>query len=130
MIYVMDASALLAQMQSEIGCELIDNLVLEHECVVSTVNLVEVATKLIDKGLAPEQLARTLKELDVQPIDFDQEQAVLSAKLRASTQSAGLSLGDRACLALAQLMQGTAVTADHAWQDVKSVVDVKILQIR
>ena len=130
MIYVIDASALLAQMQSEIGCELIDNLVLEHKCVVSTVNLVEVATKLIDKGLAPELLARTLKELDVQPIDFDQEQALLSAKLRVSTKSAGLSLGDRACLALAQLMQGTAVTADHAWQDVKSVVDVKILQIR
>jgi ribonuclease VapC len=130
MIYVMDASAMLAQMQSEIGCETVDNLVLEHECVISTVNLMEVATKLIDKGLQPEQLARTLKELDVQPIDFDQEQALLCAKLRLSTKSAGLSLGDRACLALAQLMQGTAVTSDLAWQEVKDALDVKILQIR
>ena len=130
MLYVMDASALLAQMQSEKGCEIVDNLVLEHECVVSAVNLAEVATKLMDKGLAPERLARTLKELDVQPIDFDLEQSLLCAKLRINTKSAGLSLGDRACLALAQLMQGTAVTTDHAWQDVKDALDVKILQIR
>jgi ribonuclease VapC len=130
MIYVMDASAVLAQMQSEIGCDVVDNLVLEHECVISVVNLTEVATKLIDKGLAPEQLTRTLKELDVQPIDFDQEQALLCAKLRTNTRAAGLSLGDRACLVLAQMMQGTAVTSDHAWQDVKSLLDVKILQIR
>lgn len=130
MIYVMDASAMLAQMQSEIGADVVDNLVLEHECVISTVNLTEVATKLMDKGLAPAQLARTLKELDVQPIDFDQEQSLLCAKLRVTTKSAGLSLGDRACLALAQLMQGTAVTSDHAWQDVKKAVDIKILQIR
>ena len=130
MIYVMDASAVLAQMQSETGAEVVDNLVLEHECVISTVNLTEVATKLMDKGLAPERLARTLAELNVQPIDFDHEQSMLCAKLRLTTKTAGLSLGDRACLALAQLMQGTAVTSDHAWQDVKNLVDVKILQIR
>jgi ribonuclease VapC len=130
MIYVMDASAVLALMQGEIGSDVVDNLVLEHECVISAVNLAEVATKLMDKGLAPAQLARTLGELNVQPIDFDQEQSLLSAKLRISTKSAGLSLGDRACLALAQLTQGTAVTSDHAWQDVKDAVDVKILQIR
>lgn len=130
MIYVMDASAVLAQMQGEIGADAVDHLILEHECVISTVNLTEVATKLIDKGLASEQLARTLKELDVQPIDFDQEQSLLCAQLRVSTKSAGLSLGDRACLALAQLMHGTAVTTDHAWQDIKKAVNVPILQIR
>jgi ribonuclease VapC len=129
-LYVMDASALLALMQGEIGSEVVDNLLLEQECVVSSVNLTEVATRLIDKGLAPEQLMRVLKEFDVQSIDFDQEQALAAAKLRLATKSAGLSLGDRACLALAQLMQGCAVTADHAWDDVKSALDVKILQIR
>jgi ribonuclease VapC len=129
-LYVMDASALLALMQGEIGSEVVDNLLLEQECVVSSVNLTEVATRLIDKGLAPEQLMRVLKEFDVQSIDFDQEQALAAAKLRLATKSAGLSLGDRACLALAQLMQGCAVTADHAWNDVKSALDVKILQIR
>jgi ribonuclease VapC len=130
MLYAMDASALLALMQSEIGCEVVENLLQEQECVISSVNLTEVATRLIDRGLAPEQLMRVLKEFDVQPIDFDQEQALAAAKLRIATKFAGLSLGDRACLALAQCMQGVAVTSDHAWDDVKKALDVKILQIR
>ena len=105
MIYVMDASALLALMQGERGGDVVDDLIIDHECVASSVNIVEVGTRLVDKGLAPVHLARTLKELDVQVIDFDLEQALQSAALRQTTRQAGLSLGDRACLALAQLMK-------------------------
>ncbi len=130
MMYVMDASALLALMQGERGGDVVNDLIVEHECVASSVNIVEVGTRLVDKGLAPAQLARTLKELDVQTIDFDLEQALLAASLRLATRQAGLSLGDRACLALAQLMNGTAVTSDSAWQDVADIVGVKVLMIR
>ncbi len=130
MIYVMDASALLALMQGERGGDVVDDLIIDHECVASSVNIVEVGTRLVDKGLAPVHLARTLKELDVQVIDFDLEQALQSAALRPTTRQAGLSLGDRACLALAQLMKGTAVTADSAWTDVAEAVGVKVLMIR
>lgn len=130
MLYVMDASALLALMQGERGGDVVNELIVEHECVASSVNIVEVGTRLVDKGLAPVHLARTLKELDVQTIDFDLEQALLSAALRATTRQAGLSLGDRACLALAQLMKGTAVTADSAWQDVAKAAGVTVLMIR
>ncbi len=130
MLYVMDASALLALMQGERGGDVVNDLIVEHECVASSVNIVEVGTRLVDKGLAPIHLARTLKELDVQTIDFDLEQALLSASLRVTTQLAGLSLGDRACLALAQLMKGTAVTANSAWADVADAVGVKVLMIR
>jgi ribonuclease VapC len=130
MMYVMDASALLALMQGEPGCAVVDDLIEAQECVASSVNIAEVGTKLIDKGLAPAQLTRTLKELDVQAIDFDLEQATLCASLRVSTKHAGLSLGDRACIALAQLVKGTAVTADSAWSDVAEVVGVKVLMIR
>ena len=130
MLYVMDASALLALMQGERGGDVVNDLIVEHECVASSVNIVEVGTRLVDKGLAPIHLARTLKELDVQTIDFDLEQALLSASLRVTTQLAGLSLGDRACLALAQLMKGTAVTADSAWSDIAEAVGVEVLMIR
>ncbi len=130
MIYVMDASALLALMQGERGGDVVDDLIIDHECVASSVNIVEVGTRLVDKGLAPVHLERTLKELDVQVIDFDLEQALQSAALRPTTRQAGLSLGDRACLALAQLMKGTAVTADSAWTDVAEAVGVKVLMIR
>ncbi len=130
MMYVMDASALLALMQGEKGSNVVDQLIQEQECIASSVNMAEVGTKLIDKGLAPAQLTRTLKELNVQSIDFDLEQATLCASLRLSTKHVGLSLGDRACLALTQLVKGTAVTGDSAWSDVAAAVDVKVLMIR
>jgi ribonuclease VapC len=130
MLHVMDASALLAMMQGEKGGDLVNALIEEHECVASSVNIAEVGARMVDKGLDPAHLKRTLKELDVQTIDFDLEQALLCSGLRASTKSAGLSLGDRACLALTQLMDGCAVTADHAWDEVKEVVGVRVLMIR
>ncbi len=130
MMYVMDASALLALMQGEPGCDVVDGLIQDQECIASSVNIAEIGTRLVDKGLAPAHLARTLKELDVQSIDFDLEQATLCASLRLSTKHVGLSLGDRACLALAQLVKGTAVTADSAWSDVADEAGVKVLMIR
>lgn len=130
MMYVMDASALLALMQGEPGSDVVDELIQNQECIASSVNIAEIGSRLIDKGLAPAHLTRTLKELDVQPIDFDLEQATLCASLRLSTRHVGLSLGDRACLALAQLVKGTAVTSDSAWSDVAELAGVKVLMIR
>ncbi len=130
MLYVMDASAILALMQAEKGWEVVDDLIREQQCVASCVNIAEVGTRMIDKGLAPSQLERTLKELDIQPVDFDLEQSTLCAELRLSTKHAGLSLGDRACLALTKLMDGTAVTSDRAWLDIAETIQVKVLMIR
>jgi ribonuclease VapC len=130
MLYVMDASAILALMQAEKGWEVVDDLIREQQCVASCVNIAEVGTRMIDKGLAPSQLERTLKELDIQPVDFDLEQSTLCAELRLSTKHAGLSLGDRACLALTKLMDGTAVTSDRAWLDIAEVTQIKVKMIR
>ncbi|HOB67520.1 type II toxin-antitoxin system VapC family toxin [Ottowia sp.] len=131
MLYVLDASALLAVMQSEPGAEVVDALLEDQECVASSVNIAEVGTKLVDKGLPPEQFSRVLKQIDVQPIDFDAEQATACAALRAVTREYGLSLGDRACLALARGMQGVAVTADRAWGDLDAAaIGVRVQLIR
>jgi ribonuclease VapC len=130
MLYVMDASAILALMQAEKGWEVVDDLIQEQQCVASCVNIAEVGTKTIDKGLAPSQLKRTLEELNVQPVDFDLEQSIFCAELRVNTKYAGLSLGDRACLALAKLMDGTAVTSDRAWLDIAETTQIKVLMIR
>jgi ribonuclease VapC len=102
MIYVLDASALLAVSKGERGAEFRMDLINTKECVISGVNI----------------------------IDFNQEQALACATLRPLTKFAGLSLGDRACLALAQLMQGCAVTADRAWLDVATVIQVEVQMIR
>ena len=131
MLHVLDASALLALMQSEPGSEVVDALLEDHECVASSVNIAEVGSKLVDKGLAPDQLSRVLSQIDVQTIDFDAEQATACAALRATTRELGLSLGDRGCLALARGMQATAVTADRAWADLdESVIGVRVQLIR
>jgi ribonuclease VapC len=130
MLYVMDASAMLALMQAEKGWEVVDELIQAQQCVASCVNIAEVGTKMIDKGLAPSQLERTLKEMNVQPVDFDLEQSLFCAELRLSTKYAGLSLGDRACLALTKLMDGTAVTSDRAWLDIAETTKIKVLMIR
>jgi ribonuclease VapC len=130
MIHVMDASALLAVSKGEIGAERVMEILETQDCVISSVNMAEVATRLLDMGLPLQHLERACDQFAIDVIDFNQEQALAAAKLRIATKAAGLSLGDRACLALTQLMQGIAVTADHAWDDVKTALDIKILQIR
>ena len=130
MIHVLDSSALLAVSKGERGAEFVIELINSQDCVISSVNMAEVATRLLDLGLPAQELHRAVAQFGVDVIDFNQEQALACAALRPMTKSAGLSLGDRACLALAKLMEGVAVTADQAWQDVRMSADVKVLMIR
>jgi ribonuclease VapC len=127
---VLDASALLAVSNGERGADLVMELINTKECVVSSVNMAEIATRLLDLGLPIKDLERGMAQFGVDVIDFNQAQALACAALRPLTKSAGLSMGDRACLALAQLMQGCAVTADRAWIDVATDIQVDILMIR
>ena len=130
MIHVLDASALLALAHGERGYELVEEIIQSKQTVVSSVNIAEVGAKLIDNGLPETQLLRILQQFQVDIVDFNIEQAVRSASIRPLTRSFGLSLGDRACLSLAQLMGGCVVTADRVWSDVEDLLKVKIIQIR
>ncbi len=122
---VLDASALLAAILKEpIGGleELLDR------SVMSAVNLTEVRTKLIDLQLLDirsieEDLHRLVR---IEP--FTEEQAVIAADLRRSTRSLGLSLGDRACLALGISLGCVVYTADRAWVGLN--IGCKIVAIR
>ena len=130
MIYVMDASALLALSHGERGYEVVEDFIQTQECVISSVNIAEVGSKLVDKGLTEKDLPRILNQYQVGIIDFSAEQAIRSAAIRNLTRRSGLSLGDRACFALAQLMEGSVVTTDRVWSDVEEVLGVKVIQIR
>lgn len=130
MIHVLDSSALLAVSKGERGAEFVIELINSKDCVISSVNMAEVATRLLDMGLPAQELNRAVAQFGVDVIDFNQEQALACAALRPLTKSAGLSLGDRACLALAKLMDGIAVTADQAWQDVRISAGGKVLMVR
>jgi ribonuclease VapC len=130
MIHVIDASALLAVARGEKGADFVLDLINEQECVISSVNVAEVATRLIDLGLPLGEVNNAIAQFNVNSIDFNQEQAIVSAKMRLITRAIGLSLGDRACLALAKLTTGCAVTADRAWVDVAESLGVSVVLIR
>lgn len=130
MIHVLDASALLAVSKGEKGADLVLDLLETGDCVISSVNMAEVASKMLEFGLPPQELKRAIGQFIVDVIDFNQEQALTCAELRPLTKSAGLSLGDRACLGLAKLMNGTAVTSNRPWMAIAEAVGVKVLMIR
>lgn len=110
---VLDASALLALLQNEPGAEVVATRL--TQCVMSAVNLSEVVAKLVDHGLPEADLRAALDVLDIDVREFDTEAAYAAGELRRITRDAGLSLGDRACLALAMRLGAAAVTADRAW---------------
>jgi ribonuclease VapC len=130
MIHVMDSSAILAILRGEPGCDYVQELLQSEECSISSVNMAEVGSKLIDYGLPPEEFPRIARQLQIDIIDFNTMQSIQSAQIRKITRSAGLSLGDRACIALAQLMQGCVVTSDRAWLDIAETTQIKVLMIR
>lgn len=130
MIHVLDSSALLAVTQGEKGSDYVMDLMETTDCVVSSVNMAEVASKMLEFGLPSQELKRAIGQFIVDVIDFNQEQAFMCAELRPLTKSAGLSLGDRACLGLAKLMDATAVTSDRPWMNIAETVGVKVQLIR
>jgi PIN domain nuclease of toxin-antitoxin system len=123
---VLDASVVLAAVFKERGHEAV--LELTGVPLVSTVNVAEVRTRLADKGLDRSAIDAALGFVRMAFVDFTVDHAAISADLRASTRSAGLSLGDRACLALAQERGAVALTADRAWSNVGTPVEVRVVR--
>ena len=123
---VLDASALLALIFRERGAD----FVAEHvsEAAVSAVNLAEVVAKLADEDYSVELVRLTIDDLDLEIVEFDEETAFESGLLRRKTRHIGLSLGGRACLALAQRLRLPAVTADRAWAGLDVGVEVRVIR--
>lgn len=123
---VLDASALLALLQGEPGVERWESAV--AAAAISAVNLSEVVAKLADAGMSEEEIRTTLEPLGLEVVDFDAEQAYQAGLLRPITRPAGLSLGDRACLALARARRTPALTADQAWDTVHVGAEVRVIR--
>ena len=120
--YVLDASAVLAYIHSEPGADVVWAVVDgPDESLLSTVNLAEVVSRLADLNFSTDLIDSSIAKLDLVIIDFDEAQARASGLLRHETRAFGLSLADRACLALAQHIGETALTADRAWSRVPGV---------
>ena len=125
-VYVLDASAILCFMYSERGGDRVSELL--ENAIVSSVNYAEVLTKMHDRGFSDSEFAAALAEFRPPVIEFSQEQAFTAAALRNVTRSKGLSLGDRACLALAISRNAIAVTTDRAWNDFENITRVMLVR--
>ena len=123
---VLDASALLALLHAEPGSELVEASL--GNAVMSSVNWAEVSGLLQARGLPAAPLRETVEALGITLRPFDSADADATGALYASTRNAGLSLGDRACLALARTLGGPVLTADRGWLEVDVGVDVRCVR--
>jgi PIN domain nuclease of toxin-antitoxin system len=119
---VLDASAVLALAHREPGADRVAPHV-DGACL-STVNWSEVARVCVTVGRKPASLREILADAGCVIVPFDADDAERAARLWPATRAAGLSLGDRACLALAERLGRTAVTADRAWVGLDVAVEV------
>jgi len=122
----LDSSALLAFIQAEPGGEAVAGVV--GEALMSSVNLAEVITKLVERTGSLEIARTALGMASVDVIDFDRSQAEQAGLLVKTTRSHGLSLGDRACLALAMRESAPVLTADRIWAKLKVNVEVRLIR--
>jgi ribonuclease VapC len=125
-VFVLDASALLCLLQQEKGPDRVAEA-LPH-AIISAVNLSEAVAKLADAGLSARRISAAIEALQLSVVSFDEEQAELAGLLRPRTRQAGLSLGDRASLALGQMREANVLTCDFAWSSLD--LDVGVEQLR
>jgi PIN domain nuclease of toxin-antitoxin system len=95
---------------------------------LSTVNHAEVLSRLRDYDLPDLAYRELLVALEVELLPLDADGSTAIAELRPATRSAGLSLGDRACLATALAGDGVALTCDRAWADLDVGATIHVLR--
>ncbi len=124
---VLDASALLAVLNREPGAERLTPQLLSA-AISSTVNLAEVQSKLVSRGIKPDEAW----EATISPIResavFTDEQAKIAGSLIVRTSGFGLSIGDRACLALGIALKAPVYTADRSWKNLKLGVRIHLVR--
>ena len=129
MSVVLDASALMAYLLKEPGHDKVLEAILSG-ARMSTVNFSEVATRYVLRG-ADEAQVQALRDRLPFPLEPLGDEVATTAALMASvTRRAGLSLGDRCCLALAKHLDVPALTADQAWTEVADEIGVTVHSIR
>jgi PIN domain nuclease of toxin-antitoxin system len=123
---VLDSSAIIALLREEVGAETVAQAL--DGARLCTVNLSEIVGKMAELGLPVDAVGQMMADLAVQVVDADEDLAWRAGALRPTTREAGLSLGDRFCLALAQREGARVLTADRAWAGLD--LDVEVVLIR
>ena len=127
-VAVLDASALLALLLDEPGAHEVRNVL--DDAAICAVNLAEVISYFAKLGAAQDAIRATLEPLPLVVMQADAAMSYAAGMMRPATMSAGLSLGDRYCLACAASLGAVALTADRSWALVADKVGVTIRLLR
>ncbi len=126
MSVVLDASAVLAFLHEEPGGDRVSSVL--DGANVSAVNWSEVIQKALQKGVDVDGMQQEFVALGVQFLDFTPRQAEIAAQLWPRTRGHGLSLADRACLALAIDKRLPVWTADRIWADLGLAIAMQVIR--
>ena len=129
MTVVLDASAVLAVIQDEPGQEIVIDA-LSDGPLISAANLAEVVAKLAEAEWPEERIHDAIDPFGIEVVALDETQAYVTGLLRQATRSRGLSLGDRACLALAMHTGASVLTTDRQWQGIALNPPIEVVVIR
>lgn len=124
---VLDASALLALLNQERGARVLTARLLSA-AVSSTVNLAEVHSKLVARGLPSDDAWDATLAAVREAAPFTLAHARIAGDLVAKTKHLGLSLGDRACLALGISLNLPVYTADRSWKGLSVGIDIRVIR--
>ncbi len=123
---VFDSSVILAHLNNERGADRAAAFL--GDAIMCAVNFSEIVAKLVERGASLSLIRPALSRYGLQVIPFDEELAERAGALRSKTKAFGLSLGDRACLALAERTRLPVLTADRMWKDLDLHIDVQFLR--
>lgn len=131
-VAVLDASALIAFMYDEPGALKVQ-AAMARGAIVSAVNWAETLSDMAERGESvdvaePRVLTRIMKAGTIEILTFDALHAAQVARLRTPTKSLGLSLGDRACLALGRLHRLPVLTTDRAWRALRLSIKIDVIR--
>ena len=123
---VFDSSVVIAILKQERGFESAEELL--SKALISTVNLAEVATYLARNSVPRETIREVLTSFPIQVVPFEESLAIETGYLYPSSKNLGLSLGDRACLALALSRKLPVLTADLVWSQLNLDISIRVLR--
>jgi ribonuclease VapC len=126
MTAVLDSSAVMAVMFGEPGQERV--LETLPGALLSTVNLGEIISILTSRGVDAGVAENAVRRLGVDIVDFSASHARVTGQLRTATKAAGLSLGDRACIALGIERQAEILTTDRAWATIETPATISVIR--
>jgi PIN domain nuclease of toxin-antitoxin system len=122
---VLDASALLALLNREPGADVVEAHL--GEACIGAVNLSECLARLSESGVPEKTAWEIVSSLELEVVPFNAGHAREAARLKPLTRRHGLSLGDRACLALGRLSKRAVLTADRTWKTLDLDVQVRVI---